>query len=238
MNDGTIEKKYDTNPLDKKVADRAEAEMERDADVDTEGPTRPMSPETLDAAQLDTSPSRGPTSPNMPGPHSPPPSPPLGAPTHGRYAPPASYMPPRDEYATWAPPPAGPMQPRGVTSPHTGFQLKGSAQHGIKPNFAAMSCYLPFAGIITSVVLSQYEPPENHFVRFHAKQGIYAHAAFWAILIAFNIAKAAAPSAIDAILLLPQAIFYLASIAGFVYMMISAYKWETVQIPIIGEQVE
>ena len=49
---------------------------------------------------------------------------------------------------------------------------------------------------------------------------------------------AAAPSAIDAILLLPQAIFYLASIAGFVYMMISAYKWETVQIPIIGEQVE
>lgn len=194
MNEGPKEKKYDTNPLDKKVADRAEAEMERDVPLD-EAPTRPMSPQV-------------------------------------------AYMPPRDDYATWAPPTTGPIQPRQFTSPNPTPQLRGSAQHGIKPNFAAMLCYLPYAGIVSSVVLNQIEPPENHFVRFHAKQGIYAHAAFWAIAIAFNIAKAAAPPVVDAILLLPQVAFYLASIAGFVYMMISTYKWETMRIPIIGEQVE
>ena len=197
MNEGPKEKKYDTNPLDKGVADRAEAQMERDGSFDTEAPTRPMPPQV-------------------------------------------AYLPPREDYTTWAPPATGPIQQRQFTSSHPTptRQLRGSAQHGIKPNFAAMLCYMPYAGVVASVLLNQVESPDNHFVRFHAKQGIYAHAAFWAIAIAFNIAKAAAPDVVDAILLLPQTVFYLASIAGFVYMMISCYKWETRRIPIIGEQLE
>ena len=63
MNEGPTEKKYDTNPLDKKVADRAEAEMELDEPFDTEGPTRPMSPEMADLNRGDISPVRALASP-------------------------------------------------------------------------------------------------------------------------------------------------------------------------------
>ena len=100
-----------------------------------------------------------------------------------------------------------------------------------------MLCYLPFLGIVTSVVLNQVEPPENRFVRFHAKQGMFAHIAFWAIAVAFTIGRAAAPTPVSILILLSQIFYYFGAVAGFVMMMMATYRGEWKRIPIIGEQV-
>lgn len=222
MTEGTKKKKgYDTNPLDKRVAERAEAEMEpSEPHVDTEGPTRPMHPKE--------------TAPDYPAPQTDPYRTHYTAPQ----SPHASQTRPQNHPNGWTAPPPGPIQQQGYVPPGQFKPLRGAAELGLKPNFAAMLCYLPFVGVIASALLNHYEPEESRFVRFHAKQSLYAHIAFWAITIAFGFARAGAPSPFGAIVAIPQNLFYFASIAGFVYMMVKSYKWELTHIPIIGDQVE
>jgi uncharacterized membrane protein len=176
MSEGPRPKRYDTNPLDPAVVERAEREM---GSIDTEAPTWPMPPQTT------------------------------------------SYTPPQPL-----------MQAPGP------IERRPDAHLGFTPNFAAMACYMPFLGVIPSILLTQSEPKESGFVRYHAKQALFAHIAFWVVTMAFGIARAAAPSVASLILAIPQLVFFMASMAGFVFMMIRSYQFSTVKIPIIGDQVE
>ena len=119
-----------------------------------------------------------------------------------------------------------------------GGARRGVAQLGLQANFAAMLCYLPFLGIAGSIYVGQNEPQEHRFMHFHAKQSLYGHIAFWAVNIALHIARAAAPTPISIMLLLPQLAFYLTYLIGFVFMMTKAYKGEWAKIPVIGDQVQ
>jgi uncharacterized membrane protein len=201
--------RYDTNPLPRP----GEAAPE----VDTEAPTQPMpnAPPAPEPARV-TAPHPYDTSPYATTP---------AAETR------AAYMPPNPQTAFQQPP--GP--PAVVARPTT---TSVTAQYGIQQNFAAMACYLPFIGLVASVALTVAEPPENRFVRFHAKQSMFAHVCFWAGVFAFSIARAASPTVMSLLLIIPQLAYFVATIAGFVYLMVKAYRWQTVKIPIIGEQVE
>jgi uncharacterized membrane protein len=182
MNDGQRTKRYDTNPLDPAVAERAEREM---GPVETEAPTLPM--------------------------------PPLSA----------GYMPPHPS-----------QTPQMFVQPPGPLEARPGAHLGLKPNFAAMLCYVPFLGVIASILLAQSEPKESRFVRFHAKQALMAHIAFWILTIVFSIARAATPSVASLLLAIPQLLFFIASMAGFVLMMVQTYQFKMVRIPVIGDQVE
>jgi uncharacterized membrane protein len=117
------------------------------------------------------------------------------------------------------------------------FAARGSMHFGLQPNFAAMLCYLPFLGLVASILLNQYEPRENRFVRFHAKQALIAHIVFWAIAVAFSIGRAGAPTPVSVLILLSQVFFHIAALTGFIGMMIATYRGKWRKIPIIGDQV-
>jgi uncharacterized membrane protein len=214
MSDGPRKTRYDTNPLAHPgdTGDTGER-----PEVDTEGPTRPLSPE----AAVETDPGAGRSTSYRvadTGPYATTPAP------DGHYAfmpPPPAHPAPRAQHAT------------GQFPPHHSV----SAQLGLTPNFAAMTCYLPFVGLVPSIVLTAAEPPQNTFVRFHANQGIVAHAAFWAITIAFSIARRGTPTVVSLLLILPELAFFVATVAAFLYLMVKTYRWQTVKIPIIGDQV-
>jgi uncharacterized membrane protein len=234
-------KKYDTNPLDKKVAERAEAEMTPEELAENEGPTRPMGPAQasgdLDGRDTGANQPYG-TSPQIGATAAQTPYQPYQSPSaHGAYV--APHAPAPNPYQTWGAPPTGPMAPHYAHSQYYPSHAANCAMPlGLKPNFAAMLSYLPYAGIVGSILLSRQPASSNEFVRFHAKQSLYAHIAFWAITIAFDIARAASPGAVSIILMLPQMAFHFASIVGLVYMMVKTYKWQTIKIPVLGDQVE
>src|SRR5688572_9074422 len=184
MNDGPRAKRYDTNPLDPAVAERAEQEM---GQVEPEAPTWPMPP-------------------HRPG-----------------------YMPPHH--------PQAPQMFVAEPLPIEQRQRPG-AHLGLKPNFAAMLCYVPFVGVIASILLAQSEPKESRFVRFHAKQALLAHITFWIMTVVFAIARAATPTVASLILAIPQVLFFIASMIAFVFMMVQTYQFKMIKIPVLGDQVE
>jgi uncharacterized membrane protein len=230
MSDGPQKTRFDTNRLG-----RPTEPNDPPAEVDTEGPTRPLHPEQFAAPDPPDAPPGRPTAPHSgpEGPYATMPS----APTQGAYMPPPVYAPP-PPYVQ--PPGTAPVQ-QALYAPATAPQRPPasiSAQLGLKQNFSAMACYMPFLGLVASIVLSVSEPRENRFLRFHARQSLFAHIAFWAVSVAFSIARASTPSVVSLLLLLPQLGFFFAAIAGFVYLMVKTYRWQTVKIPIIGDQVE
>lgn len=115
---------------------------------------------------------------------------------------------------------------------------KSTAQLGLKPNFAAMLCYLPYLGIVGSILIQQNEPKENRFLRYHARQSLVAHVLFWAVTIAFAIAAAAAPRVAGIVIGIGSSLFHLGSVVGLVWMMVRVYKGKADKIPVIGEQVD
>jgi uncharacterized membrane protein len=221
MSEGPRKTKYDTNPLP--------SVEEVTGGVDPEGPTRPMDPDsapqqppyvTDPTVSRTTGWQQGDTGPYATTP---------GAPSQG-------YMPPRYVEPPQMP---APLSAGAFTSPSgPGSRSSLVTQFGLTPNFAAMACYLPFIGIVPSLLLMLTEPNESVFVRFHSKQATFAHAAFWAVTFAFSIARAAMPWPIGVALLLPELLFFVATIAAFVYLMVKAYAWKMVKIPVIGDQVE
>ena len=137
-----------------------------------------------------------------------------------------------------------PHQPPTQYAPPEGMPLHGApsprstAQLGLKPNFAAMMCYLPYLGIVASILVGQNEPKENRFVRFHARQSLVAHVIFWALTIAFAIAQAAAPRVAGVLIGIGSSLFHLGAVAGLVWMMVRVYRGRADKLPIIGEQVD
>lgn len=136
-----------------------------------------------------------------------------------------------------------PQQPQSVYVPadstnHYAQAPRSTAQLGLKPNFAAMMCYLPYLGIVGSILVQQNEPKENRFVHFHARQSLIAHVVFWAVTIAFAIAQAAAPRIASVLIGIGSSLFHLGAVVGFVWMMVRVYQGRADKIPVIGEQVD
>jgi uncharacterized membrane protein len=123
------------------------------------------------------------------------------------------------------------------TSTHS-FTTGGVEALGLKPNFAAMLGYIPFVGIAAAFLLVLFEPARNRFVRFHAKQALLAHLAFWVVMLVFNSAINWAPGLISALLQLPRAAFFLGAFIGFIVMMSKAWQGERTKIPILEDQAE
>ena len=98
--------------------------------------------------------------------------------------------------------------------------------------------YMPFVGIVPAIILAVTEPRENSFVRFHARQAATAHILFWMVSIAFTLMRAALPWPVGLLLLLPQLLFFVATVGGLIFLMIKAFRWKTVKIPVIGDQVQ
>ena len=255
-------KRYNTNPLDKRVAERAEAEMGAE-DVDTEAPTRAMPPAPpVPTAGGETGAIDAPTAPTYPGPTvdmSPPASSgEIGAPTRGIYDPPSAlpqsvpypyapkpnapyngpyqYPPQPGQPSAYVPP--QPLQPRQPYPYPQRPPVSGSEALGLKPNFAAMLGYFPFVGIGAAFLLVILEPARNRFVRFHAKQALIAQAAFWVILTVFNVAHGHISGVLSVLLYLPEILFIIGSCIGMFFMMGKTYAGERIKIPIIGDQAE
>jgi uncharacterized membrane protein len=222
-------KRYNTNPLDPEVAERAEQEMGAD-DVDTEAPTRAMQADVpLPQAGGPTEPVGGDPTRSGPGAdtvHMPPaPSGPVvGQPTHGLYTPPPAPQMHMPQY----PQPYPPRPP----------QQAGSAALGLKPNFAAMLGYVPFIGIVGAILLLLAEPMQNRFVRFHAKQALIAQIAFFVVNIVLTIAGDNAPGPLGFLFWLVRFPVFVGAFVGFIMMMAKAYGGERFKIPIIGDQAE
>lgn len=113
-----------------------------------------------------------------------------------------------------------------------------TAQLGLKPNFAAMLCYLPYLGIVGSILVQQNEPKQNRYLHYHARQSLVAHIVFWAITVAFSIAQAAAPGIAAFVIGLASSLFHIGSVVGLVWMMVRVYNGKTDRIPVIGDQVD
>jgi uncharacterized membrane protein len=252
MNEGETTKKYDTNPLDKRVAERAEAEMGVE-DPETEAPTRAMPLMEIPEAGGETQQMPRDTGPQAPSPTAAA-QPPSTAPTRGMYTPPSGiqspfaepgYPPPSQVYDYPSQPqspavytPAGPPATNPYGPPPVPQRAGGSEALGLKPNFAAMLGYIPLIGIAAAFLFVILEPARNRFVRFHAKQALLAHLAFWVVMAAFNIARGIAPGFIGFFLILPQMVFFVGSIIGFIMMMVKALAGERAKIPILGDQAE
>lgn len=191
---------------------------------------------------------------------------PLGAETFGRreragYLPPVQPEPqpwnpqgPNAGYAPggWIDPASQPYQAAYPPQPQTfytppgtlqqtpmpGQMPRGTAQLGLKPNFAAMLCYTPYIGIVASFLVKQNERAEIPFVRFHCRQSLIAHIVFWAMTIGFAVARAATPGLPGLFIGIASSLFQLGALVGFIWMMVRTYKGRADRIPVVGEQVE
>lgn len=209
MSDGPRKSRYDTNPL---------PSPEEVTGVDTEGPTRRMDQRTDPARPRPTEWQQ----PYDTSPYATTPAPPQ----HGAYMPPPTAPPAIFQGTPPQPQQYGARPPSSLVT-----------QLGITQNFAAMASYAPFIGIVPAIMFSFSEPPEHVFARFHARQALFAHVVFWAISIAFGVARNVLPGVLGVIFLLPQLVFFLGAIGVLFFLMYTSYNWKTVKLPVIGDQV-
>lgn len=182
--------KYDTNPLDGDVADRATDAFESNRPASTEsvlgGPTREIRPEERDNGQ-DDSESEAPTRhindkftsyPSIFVPQPPKPT--------------ATYEPPRAPLANIYQPP--PVPPPNIYQPPPlpTFQKPGSnivSGLGIPERWAVIFPYLPFWLAIAAAVIELILVPRTETkVRFHAAQGLVLQLAVTAMTMILTFA--------------------------------------------------
>jgi uncharacterized membrane protein len=109
---------------------------------------------------------------------------------------------------------------------------------GLTDNGASALCYL--FGFITGIiflVLSPYN--RNRLVRFHAFQSIFANLALILIEILLGIfALVVSMLHMGALMLLLWPVFWLAIVAGWLYLMYAAYNNKKIVLPVIGPLAE
>lgn len=131
------------------------------------------------------------------------------------------------------------MQASGSFCPNCGTPLGASSGYtargpspttgamGMEQNVAGALCYL--AGLITGVIFLLIAPyNQNKFVRFHAFQSIFTHLGIivlWTLLMILTHGLG--------FLLLP--LIFIAVIALWIYMMVTAYQGKSVRLPLVGD---
>lgn len=127
----------------------------------------------------------------------------------------------------------------GVSAAGTGAAPSGSfSAAGLTDNVASALCYL--LGFISGVIFLLIEPyRRNRLVRFHAWQSIFASLGLLVIQIVLGI--------VTGMLLLSHAwwlnnlvwrLYDLAVLAGWLYMMYTAYNNQKVRLPVVGDLAE
>ena len=138
------------------------------------------------------------------------------------YVPPANpYTPPANPYT----PPANPYAPAVVSAP-------------MADNIACTLCYIPFAGLVISIVFLLIAPYNtNRTVRFHAFQSLLLSVAVIAIEIIFHIFFNIMIAIFGFFGLLTAIIWPIFGLACFVlwlYLLFSTFQGKTVVVPVIG----
>lgn len=110
---------------------------------------------------------------------------------------------------------------------------------GLADNVAGLLCYCPFlVGIIASVIFLVTDPYKtNKFLRFHAFQSLFMHAAFFVLGIAFmvlNMVLGAIFFPLVAMAGLLELLIWLGALVLIVMMMVKAYNLQTPHLPIVG----
>jgi uncharacterized membrane protein len=110
---------------------------------------------------------------------------------------------------------------------------------GLADNVAGLLCYCPFlVGIIASVIFLVTDPYKtNKFLRFHAFQSLFMHAAFFVMGIAFmvlNMVLGAIFFPLVAVAGLLELLIWLGALVLIVMMMVKAYNLQTTHLPIVG----
>jgi len=111
------------------------------------------------------------------------------------------------------------------------------ASAGMSDNVASLLCYL--VGFITGILFLVLEPyNKSRVVRFHAFQSIFLNVAWFAIFIVLSIFGTML-AVVHLFVLLPligllHLLLWLAFLALWIYMMVTAYQGKQVELPIIG----
>jgi len=103
----------------------------------------------------------------------------------------------------------------------------GNTETGIKPNIAALLCYL--LGFITGLVFILIER-KNKFVRFHAMQSIVVFGALFVAqwVVAF----------VPVLGVLVSGLLSLMGVVLWVVLMVKAFQGESFKVPVAGDFVE
>lgn len=114
-----------------------------------------------------------------------------------------------------------------------------AASSGLADNIAGLLCYCPaWIGLIASIVFLVAEPyKSNKFIRFHAFQSLFLHAALIVIGIAWWILSAIVTMVAGPLGMLMFPLFFLIGLACLglmIFMMIKAYGMQTLHLPVIG----
>ncbi len=218
----TKKSKYDTNPLDPEVEQKAEESWgERAGGGDTQqvhGTTRQVgdpppdwtaTPNPNDSARQNVyseAPTRRYDNPALEAPY-----PSVFIPP--TYAPPAQYQqqqPPENVY----------QSPPGMWHP-----ARSVAGIGVPEKWATMLVYAPYVGIVVSLLELFLVPRKEVRVRFHASQALALHIAFLAIAAIFSAISTISGSDFGGVL------FKLASTIFLVISMVRVWKGEPHGIP-------
>jgi len=108
---------------------------------------------------------------------------------------------------------------------------------GLEDNVAGALCYL--VGFITGIIFMVMEPYSRRpFVRFHAFQSIFFHAAFIIFWIVLTIVTIILPWGLRMIIHLLSLCFWLGGVGLWLFLMYQAYNNQRFKIPIIGDIAE
>jgi uncharacterized membrane protein len=128
---------------------------------------------------------------------------------------------------------AAPPRPAATSGAQPGAGADPLA--GLSSNTASMLCYVPGLGWLMSIVILASErfrrEPRS---RFHAFQGLYL---FVAYLIVDRVLRPIFPWGWWTITN-PIRLLELAILIGWIYMMITTHRGETVKLPLIGDLAE
>jgi uncharacterized membrane protein len=127
-----------------------------------------------------------------------------------------------------APPPLPPSGPRST----------GSTNLGVAPNVGGLLCYAPCCiGLIFSIVAVIVEK-QSRFLRFHAFQGLFFHAALIVVVIAVQVGLTLI-SFVSAGLAFIGSMLWLLVALGIlaleILLMVKAYNNEEYELPTIGQ---
>jgi uncharacterized membrane protein len=108
---------------------------------------------------------------------------------------------------------------------------------GLSTNVAGALCYVVglFTGILF-LVLAPYN--QNKFVRFHAFQSIFLHAAWIALWIVDTIISIMLPFSLMFINTLLWLVVALGGLAVWIFCIVKAFNNERFKLPIIGDLAE
>lgn len=114
---------------------------------------------------------------------------------------------------------------------------------GLADNVAGLLCYCPFfIGLICDVIFLVTDPyKSNKFIRFHAFQSLFMHAAFFGLGIAFfilNMVLGAVFFPLVAIAGLIELLVWLGALVLVIMLMVKAYNLQTPHLPIIGNMAD